>query len=103
MNKELFKHILLGSVVLALVASCSDDGSDDWGNEIVSGPAMLNLDSIERTDSLYSWYLDQVSRNPDALSSNAGSCAAGKSSSSGGAAGKDTINALMELLGKANK
>ena len=60
MYNVFLKKILLGSVVLALVASCSDDDSDDWGNENVSGPAMLNLDSIELSDSLYSWYLERM-------------------------------------------
>ena len=96
MNKELFKHILLGSVVLALMASCSDDESDDWGNESVSGPAMLNLDSIERTDSLYSWYLEKMASCGDSCEDDfnivfpgrASSGSKGSSSTSAGSSAK---------------
>ena len=96
MNKELFKHILLGSVVLALMASCSDDESDDWGDERVSGPAMLNLDSIERTDSLYSWYLEKMASCGDSCEDDfnivfpgrASSGSKGSSSTSAGSSAK---------------
>lgn len=73
MFKVILKKFLLGSVVLALVASCSDDESDGWGDEIVSAPAaMLNLDSIELTDSLYSWYLEKRACCGDSSSSSRG-------------------------------
>ena len=96
MYNVFLKKILLGSVVLALVASCSDDGSDDWGNEIVSGPAMLNLDSIERTDSLYSWYLEKMASCGDSCEDDfnivfpgrASSGSKGSSSTSAGSSAK---------------
>lgn len=88
MYNVFLKKILLGSVVLALVASCSDDDSDDWGNENVSGPAMLNLDSIERTDSLYSWYLERMASCGDSCEGDFNIVFPGRTSS--GSTGKSS-------------
>ena len=80
MYKDFLKKILLGSSALLLgnFVACSDDSTENW-------TVVESAFEIDESDSLYSWYLEQMSRNPDALSSNGGSSAAGKSSSSGGA------------------
>ena len=80
MYNEFLKKFLLGSSALLLgnFVACSDDSNENW-------TVVESAFEIDESDSLYSWYLDQVSRNPDAFSSNGGSSAAGKSSSSGGA------------------
>ena len=79
MYNELLKKILLGSSVLLLnnFVACSDDPEENW-------TVVESAFEIDESDSLYSWYLEQMSRTPEGLSSNAVSSAAGKSSSSGG-------------------
>jgi hypothetical protein len=100
-KRFLFVSVSLFLCLLAFVLSaCGDDSSaskPDEGSEVIGPDGKVIPDSILASDSLYTWYLDQLAK--EMKSSDSSSKDSPKSSSSGKDSGKNSSGEEKDITG----